>query len=295
MSPWPVSISSSSIGDGLQTCHTAAKELRGNASLLSARVAALEAKHTELALKVQAAIEDLAAVTKQLADAPSLANTPRRMAELQQTVANFGSQIQGFDIAVEQAHKQSTAATTALEEVKATLQRVEARANQTSANMTERVKLFRELKQRIDDVNGTLVTRIEALQARIENNTSPTTTSTTTTTPAASSPAPAPASQESRPAPPTQPPTKIEGEATVPPTRVQHSSISYPAHDSNDTYRDIDQYHRYNKSGVMINNRISTFYGRILQYNTGDTAAVKNKNILLYLAIGTKVGVYDKG
>lgn len=81
------------MGDALQLCHTAVRELRGNASDLSLRLGALRADHLELARRVEQATRELAAVSDQLAAAPKLADTPRRLAELQRTVADFGSQV----------------------------------------------------------------------------------------------------------------------------------------------------------------------------------------------------------
>ena len=88
-----VSISSDAVGDALQICHTAAKELRANASELNIRLSTLELKHQELTERMKKATDDLASVSEQLSAAPKLADTPRRLAELQITVADFGSQV----------------------------------------------------------------------------------------------------------------------------------------------------------------------------------------------------------
>lgn len=88
-----VSTSSDGVGDALQFCHTAAKELRANASSLNIRLAKLELDHQELVDKVQQAVNGLAKISGQLSEAPKLADTPKRIAELQMTMATFGSQV----------------------------------------------------------------------------------------------------------------------------------------------------------------------------------------------------------
>lgn len=88
-----MSTSSNGVGDALQLCHTAAKELQANASELSLRLARLEQDHLELVKRVEQASRELAAVSEQLSDAPKLADTPRRLADLQRTVADLGSRV----------------------------------------------------------------------------------------------------------------------------------------------------------------------------------------------------------
>lgn len=88
-----VSSSSASVSDSLQICHTAAKELKANATELTTRLSKLEKDHQELALRMEQATKELAFVSDQLSAAPKLADTPRRLAELQRTVADFGSQV----------------------------------------------------------------------------------------------------------------------------------------------------------------------------------------------------------
>lgn len=43
--------------------------------------------------KVQQAVNGLAKISGQLSEAPKLADTPKRIAELQMTMATFGSQV----------------------------------------------------------------------------------------------------------------------------------------------------------------------------------------------------------
>lgn len=69
------------------------RDLQANASDLSIRLTKLELKHKELAEKVDKATVDLAKVTEKLSAEPLLADTPRRLADLQRTVAYFGSQV----------------------------------------------------------------------------------------------------------------------------------------------------------------------------------------------------------
>lgn len=88
-----VSTSSAGVGDAIQLCHTSAKELRANVSDLSARLAKLEHDHADLANRVTQAVNELATVSGQLAAAPELRETPKRLGDLQRTVAELGSQV----------------------------------------------------------------------------------------------------------------------------------------------------------------------------------------------------------
>lgn len=88
-----VSTSSVSVGDALQSCHSAAKVLQANASDLSIRLTKLEQEYQELTKRVDRATEEVSKVSEKLAAEPMLADMPRRLADLQRTVAYFGSQV----------------------------------------------------------------------------------------------------------------------------------------------------------------------------------------------------------
>ncbi|XP_041984418.1 uncharacterized protein LOC121736986 isoform X2 [Aricia agestis] len=179
-----VSTSSNSVGDALQICHTAAKELRANATELSARLSQLELDHQDLVKRVEQTARDLALVSGQLSAAPNLADTPRRLADLQRMVADFGSQIKGFDSALASAKKQAVTAESGVEEIKTLLHQLETRTNETIANLTATVKEEGQLKEQLVNLNTTLVERVGGLQEKIieMNKSTSTTTSTTTTT-----------------------------------------------------------------------------------------------------------------
>ncbi|XP_047536398.1 uncharacterized protein LOC125070537 isoform X2 [Vanessa atalanta] len=180
-----VSTSSDGVGDALQVCHTAAKELRANASELSARLSKLELEHQELSKRMEQAAGELASVSEQLSAAPKLADTPRRLGELQRMVADFGSQIKGFDGALTSTRKQAVAATTGVEEVKNLIHQLEGKTNDTIANVTANVKRDDDLKNQMTSLNTTLVNRIDGLQTKIELLSKPVITPApvTTTTP----------------------------------------------------------------------------------------------------------------
>ncbi|KAL4715048.1 hypothetical protein ACJJTC_003199 [Scirpophaga incertulas] len=163
-----VTTSSDSVGDALQICHTSAKELQANATDLSRRLTKLELLHQELAKKVEKAAGDLAAVSGQLAAEPMLADTPQRLAELQRTVAYFGSQINGFDDALNSARKQAATAASGVEEVKTALHALEAKTNETMNNVSAHGKKQDELKDTLGAVNSTLAGKVEALQNKLE-------------------------------------------------------------------------------------------------------------------------------
>ncbi|XP_063385888.1 uncharacterized protein LOC134671943 isoform X1 [Cydia fagiglandana] len=183
-----VSTTSGAVGDALQVCHTASRELRGNASILSARLDKLAVEHAELVKRVEQTASELAAVSGQLAAAPKLADTPRRIAELQQTVGSFGSQITGFDETLASTRKQALAASAGIEEVKKLVQALDARSNETIANVTATGRREDEIKQEIATLNATLAGRVDALENKIQlytkttSTAAPTTTSTSTTT-----------------------------------------------------------------------------------------------------------------
>ncbi|XP_045777485.1 uncharacterized protein LOC123875603 isoform X1 [Maniola jurtina] len=189
-----VSTSSAGVGDELQVCHTQAKELRTNASELSARLSKLELDFQELTKQMTQTAKELSAVSEQLSAAPKLADMPRRLAELQRTVADFGSQISGFDTSLTSAKKQATTATSGVDELKTLLSHLEGRTNETIANLTASSKKEDELKEQMTSLNTTLVSRIEGLQAKIDDMTklSSTAAPVSSTTTAAPSAAPAP-------------------------------------------------------------------------------------------------------
>lgn len=180
-----VSRSSNSVDDALQVCHTTAKELRANASALSAKFAALDQEHKELTQRVAQAAQELAAVSEQLSAAPKLADTPRRLAELQRTVATFGSQINGFDSTISSTHKQALAAVTGVEEVRNLLHQLDAKANETIANVTANTKRDEEIRTDLGNLNSTLTSKVEALQTRIQEITKPVSTAAPTVATAA--------------------------------------------------------------------------------------------------------------
>ncbi|XP_073953621.1 uncharacterized protein isoform X3 [Choristoneura fumiferana] len=177
-----VSTTSGGVGDALQSCDTASRQLRANASQLSARLAQLELEHGELVKRVEKAAAELAAVSGQLADAPKLADTPRRIADLQRTVGNFGSQITGFDGTLTSTKKQAVAAAAGVEEVKKIVQALVDRSNETAANITASVKREDELKQELAALNSTLSSRVDELQNRIAMLIKPTSTAPPATT-----------------------------------------------------------------------------------------------------------------
>ncbi|XP_059060851.1 uncharacterized protein LOC131853820 isoform X1 [Achroia grisella] len=205
-----VSTSSSSVGDALQVCHTAAKELRANATDFNIRLAKLEQEHQELAKRVEEAGATIAAVSEKLAAAPMLADTPNRLAELQRTVAYFGSQIKGYDASIESAHKQALNAAMGVEDIKTLLQQLHAKTNETVANVSANMKAEDELKAQVSALNGTLTARVEELQSKVleisrsTSTVAPTTSTTTTTTAAtpASSSAPSVTTPPGSPAKP---------------------------------------------------------------------------------------------
>ncbi|XP_047030880.1 uncharacterized protein LOC124638090 isoform X1 [Helicoverpa zea] len=171
-----VSRSSNSVDDALQVCHTTAKELRANASALSEKFAQLDLEHKELSQRVAQAAQDLAVVSNQLSAAPKLADTPRRLAELQRTVATFGSQINGFDSSISSTHKQALAAVAGVEEIRTLLHQLDAKANETIANVTANTKRDEDLRSDVGSLNTTLTSKIEALQIRIQEISKPVST-----------------------------------------------------------------------------------------------------------------------
>ncbi|KAG7301385.1 hypothetical protein JYU34_014326 [Plutella xylostella] len=205
-----VSTSSDGVGDALQLCHTAAKELRANASELSVRLARLELEHSELTKRVEQASSELSQVSEQLSAAPKLADTPRRLAELQRNVADFGSQINGFDSALKSAHKLALTATSGVDEVRTSLHDLEARTNETIANVTATAKRTGELEVQIGAVNATVNARVQEFQTRLEAATRTTSTVAPTAAPSTTqvtSGAPTTSSTTTA-APPPGPPVK---------------------------------------------------------------------------------------
>ncbi|XP_030024417.1 uncharacterized protein LOC115443234 isoform X3 [Manduca sexta] len=175
-----VSTSSESVGDALQICHTTAKELQANTSDLNTRLAKLEHEHQELVLRVKQVAGDLTAVSDKLVATPNLADTPRRLAELQRAVADFGSQMNGYDGSLNSAKKQALTAVSGVEEVRNLLHQIDARTNETIANVTENVKRDEQIKNDITALNNTLEAKLVALQTRIEEISKPTSTAAPT-------------------------------------------------------------------------------------------------------------------
>ncbi|XP_032520181.2 uncharacterized protein LOC116772191 isoform X1 [Danaus plexippus] len=177
-----VSSSSASVSDSLQICHTAAKELKANATELTTRLSKLEKDHQELALRMEQATKELAFVSDQLSAAPKLADTPRRLAELQRTVADFGSQIKGFDSALASAKKQAVTASSGVEEVRNILHELEGRNNDTIANITNTIKTEEELKNQLTVLNNTLFNRIYDIENKVREINKPSSTVASITT-----------------------------------------------------------------------------------------------------------------
>ncbi|XP_013162733.1 PREDICTED: uncharacterized protein LOC106114178 isoform X2 [Papilio xuthus] len=202
-----VSTSSDSVGDALQVCHSAAKELRANATSLHERLTRLEGEHAELARRAQQTAVELASVADQLAAAPKLADTPRRLAELQRTVGDIGSQINSFEGALNSARKLALTATTGVDEVKTSLHQLELRSNETIANVTSNTKKDDDLKEQVATLNATLLSKVNNLESRIEefnkpvNTSVPTPTSTSTSTTSSTS-----TTTTQTPGPPVKPP-----------------------------------------------------------------------------------------
>ncbi|XP_013187680.1 uncharacterized protein LOC106132716 isoform X2 [Amyelois transitella] len=182
-----VSTSSEGVGDALQVCHTAAKVLRENVTDLSLRLGKLEHDHQELVKQVDLSKAELAAVTDKLAAAPTLGQMPTRLAQLEKTVAYFGSQIQGFDSGINTARSQAATAASGVEDIKTMLQKLHAKNNETRADVSSNKKNGEELRAQLAALNNTLVTRVDALQTKVEelqkprSTAAPTTPSTSTT------------------------------------------------------------------------------------------------------------------
>ncbi|CAF4805926.1 unnamed protein product [Pieris macdunnoughi] len=163
-----VSTIGGNVNDDLQLCHTSFKELKKNASALQERLEKLETAHQALIIQMNKTSSELMSVSEQLSAAPKLVDTPRRIAELQRTVADFGSQIKGFDSSISSAHKQALTATSGVEELKGYLVHLDERTNDTIANVSENVKLDESLKEQIAVLNTTLMSRLDGLQSVIE-------------------------------------------------------------------------------------------------------------------------------
>ncbi|XP_045502274.1 uncharacterized protein LOC123699379 isoform X1 [Colias croceus] len=201
-----VTTTSGGVGDALQVCHTAAKELKANASELSARILKLELQHEELSQRMKNAQEELALVSGQLSAAPKLADTPRRIAELQRTVADFGSQIKGFDSAIESAHKQALTATSSVEELRNYVVHLEERTNDTIANVSTNWKKGEELKVQLVALNTTLGSRMDGFQAILDGMKKPVEKAAVSETPVATNaPTAAPISTTTLPPGPAKP------------------------------------------------------------------------------------------
>ncbi|XP_038211191.1 uncharacterized protein LOC119831767 isoform X2 [Zerene cesonia] len=201
-----VTTTSGGVGDALQVCHTAAKELKANASELSARILKLELQHEELSQRMKNAQEELALVSGQLSAAPKLADTPRRIAELQRTVADFGSQIKGFDSAIESAHKQALTATSSVEELRNYVVHLEERTNDTIANVSANWKRGEEFGAQLVALNTTIGNRMDGLQAILDGMKKPVEKVAESETPVATNaPTAAPTTTTTLPPGPTKP------------------------------------------------------------------------------------------
>ncbi|XP_075981079.1 uncharacterized protein LOC142979787 isoform X2 [Anticarsia gemmatalis] len=175
-----VSRTSHSVDDAIQLWHTTAKELKANASDLSARLAELEKNHKELENRVAQATQELSGVSNQLSAAPKLADTPRTIADLKRLVAELGSQISGFDSTVQSNTKQAHLAVTGVEEIRTLLHQLDARTNDTIANVTANFKRDDDIRSDIVALNTTLSAKVEDLQNRIQEISKPISTAAPT-------------------------------------------------------------------------------------------------------------------
>ncbi|KAJ0174191.1 hypothetical protein K1T71_010337 [Dendrolimus kikuchii] len=165
-----VSTRSDSVGDALQICHAAAKSLRTNVSDLNDRLTNLEKYHSELSSRVDNATKGLQSVTSQLEATPNIVDMPKRLNELQRTVADFGSQIKSFESSFNLTKRQASTAIAGVDELKTLLNQLEIKTNETAANVTANIKRDEDLKTHIDSLNSTLETKMTALLARMEEN-----------------------------------------------------------------------------------------------------------------------------
>ncbi|XP_072942480.1 uncharacterized protein [Epargyreus clarus] len=163
-----VSTSSASVGDAIQICHMTSKELSANTTELSARLSKLELQYQELSKNMEQATKDLTSVMDQLAAAPKFADMPKRLGELQITVADFGSKMQDFERLLQTTKTQAAATSTGVDDIKAILHELEVRTNDTIANVTNSMKQEDDLKGQVASLNDTLVSRVDALQMKIE-------------------------------------------------------------------------------------------------------------------------------
>lgn len=80
----------------------------------------------------------------------------------------FSFQINGFDSTISSTHKQALAAVTGVEEVRNLLHQLDAKANETIANVTANTKRDEEIRTDLGNLNSTLTSKVEALQTRIQ-------------------------------------------------------------------------------------------------------------------------------
>ncbi|KAH9643652.1 hypothetical protein HF086_006128 [Spodoptera exigua] len=80
--------------------------------------------------------------------------------------------INGFDSTISSTHKQALAAVTGVEEVRNLLHQLDAKANETIANVTANTKRDEEIRTDLGNLNSTLTSQVEALQTRIQEITS---------------------------------------------------------------------------------------------------------------------------
>lgn len=77
-------------------------------------------------------------------------------------------QINGFDGAVNSAKKQAATATAEVDDIRKQLQQLEATTNETIANVSANFKRDEDIKNEIAILNSTLVSKVDTLQARIQ-------------------------------------------------------------------------------------------------------------------------------
>lgn len=163
-----VSRSNGILNDALQMCHATTKEFTANASDLSHRLEELKKMHLELEDRVNQTIKNLTVVSGQLSAAPKLADAPKTIADLKRLVAEFGSQIAGFDSTVQTNTNQAHLAVTGVEEVRTLLHQLEARTNDTIGNVTANFKRDDDVRSDIVALNSTLTAKLNALEERIQ-------------------------------------------------------------------------------------------------------------------------------
>ncbi|CAB3257059.1 unnamed protein product [Arctia plantaginis] len=185
-----VSRSNVILNDALQMCHATAKEFTANASDLSYRLEELKKMHLELENRVNQTIKNLTVVSGQLSAAPKLADAPRTISDLKRLVAQFGSQISGFDSTVQSNTKQAHLAVAGVEEVRTLLNQLDAKTNDTIANVTANFKRNDDIRSELAGLNNTLTSKLVALEERIQEISKPVSTAAPAAPPVAAGAAP---------------------------------------------------------------------------------------------------------